>query len=217
MRYGSIISTLKMSANNELDILSGRLREIFIKEVFPNLKGKNLTDRNLDEEVYKFLKDYHIFERGLEINFSEPKDTIYKTEGGRTPYDLLCYGKVKGKDFNVFINNKLGDLKSSTRNDVTTYNNLLRLYLGVSEQRLTSKVVINRNLIYKRVSGEEIVSYGIFVVDKYKNGANFFLLEEIQDEFYVNPIFFLYKVDRCGFGIPKQEFKSDRNRTPCYK
>ncbi|MEO0221720.1 MAG: hypothetical protein ABIL27_08010, partial [candidate division WOR-3 bacterium] len=102
-------------------------------------------------------------------------------------------------------------------NDVTTYNNLLRLYLGVSEQRLTSKVVINRNLIYKRVSGEEIVSYGIFVVDKYKNGANFFLLEEIQDEFYVNPIFFLYKVDRCGFGIPKQEFKSDRNRTPCYK
>ncbi|MEO0138838.1 MAG: hypothetical protein ABIL48_03110, partial [candidate division WOR-3 bacterium] len=48
-------------------------------------------------------------------------------------------------------------------------------------------VVINRNLIYKRVSGEEIVSYGIFVVDKYKNGANFFLLEEIQDEFYVNP------------------------------
>ncbi len=81
----------------------------------------------------------------------------------------------------------MGDIESNARNDVTTYNNLLRLYLGISKQRLTSKVVIDRDLIYRRISGEEIVSYGIFVVDKDKRGANFFLLEEIRDEFYVNP------------------------------
>jgi len=76
---------------------------------------------------------------------------------------------------------------SSTRNDITTYNNLLRLYLGIDKQRLTSKITIDGDLIYKRVSGEEIVSYAVFVVDNKKRGANFFLLEEVKDDFYVNP------------------------------
>ena len=87
----------------------------------------------------------------------------------------------------IFINNKFGDLYSNTRNDITTYNNLLRLYLGIEKQRLTSKITIDGNLIYKRISNQEIVSYGVFVVDNKGKGAKFFLLEEIKEPFYVNP------------------------------
>jgi len=67
----------------------------------------------------------------MKINFSEPRNDIYRFEGGRTPYDLLIFGKIDEKGFKIFLNNKLGDLESGARNDVTTYNNLLRLYLGV--------------------------------------------------------------------------------------
>lgn len=170
----------------EIKILSGKLREIF-DNVYDKLKDKNLTDRTLDDEVLKVLKDFEISEEELEIKFSEPRDSIYKAEAGRAPYDLLCFGKINEKKFKIFINNKFGDLNSSARNNITTYNNLLRLYLGISKQRLTSKITIDGNLIYKRVSGKEIVSYAVFVVDNEGKGAKFFLLEEIKDEFYVNP------------------------------
>jgi len=173
--------------NNELKILSGKLRDIF-REIYNKIKNdENINDRNLDDKVLSLLKDYTISEENLKIKFSEPKDEIYSYEGRRTPYDLLCYGIINGKNFLIFINNKFGDLKSNTRNDVTTYNNLLRLYLGIKRQRLTSEITINGELVYNRISGNEIVSYGIFVVDKYRRGYKFFLLEEIKDDFYVNP------------------------------
>jgi len=175
-----------MQGNNELKILAEKLREIFNK-VYNKIKDRELTDRNLDKEVLDVIKEFEISEEQLEIKFSEPRDNIYTAEGGRTPYDLLCYGKINGKEFKIFINNKFGNLQSNGRNDITTYNNLLRLYLGIDKQRLTSKITIDRNLIYKRVSGEEIVSYAVFVVDNKKRGANFFLLEEVKDDFYVNP------------------------------
>lgn len=175
-----------MQGNNELKILAKKLREIF-DNVYDELKDRTLTDRTLDNEVLNILKDFEISEEDLEIKFSEPRDSIYRAEAGRTPYDLLCFGKVNGKKFIIFINNKFGDLYSNARNDITTYNNLLRLYLGISKQRLTSKITIDGNLIYKRVSGEEIISYAVFVVDNKKRGAKFFLLEEIKDSFYVNP------------------------------
>lgn len=171
---------------SDLKLLAEKLKKVFSK-VFDELKDEALTDRDLDKKVLKIVKKHEISKKNLEIKFSEPKDEIYKVEGGRTPYDLLCFGKVNGKKFIIFINNKFGDLYSNARNDITTYNNLLRLYLGISKQRLTSKITIDGNLIYRRVSGEEIVSYAVFVVDKEKKGAKFFLLEEIKDNFYVNP------------------------------
>ncbi|WP_292460890.1 hypothetical protein [Methanothermococcus sp.] len=175
-----------MKINEELKILSERLEEIFHK-VYEILKNKELTDRTLDYEVLNILKKYEIAEDNLKIKFSEPNDEIYSVEGGRTPYDLLCYGKINKKEFVIFINNKYGNLNSTARNDVTTYNNLLRLYLGIDKQRLTSKITIDGDLIYRRVSGKEIVAYAVFVVDNKKRGFNFFLLEEIYDEFYINP------------------------------
>ena len=178
-----------MKGDNELKILAEKLREIF-NGIYDKIKDKDLSNKNLDKEVLKALKTLKknkVSKKNLEMNFSEPEDNIYKPESGRTPYDLLCYGKINKKRFKIFINNKLGNLYSNTRNDVTTYNNLLRLYLGVTEQRLTSKITIDRDLIYRRISGKEIVSYGIFVIDKAKRGAKFFLLEEIKDSFYVNP------------------------------
>lgn len=175
-----------MRTNNELKILAEKLREIF-SEIYNKLKDKNLNDRTLDEEVLKIVEKIKILEENLEIRFSKPKDTIYRAEAGRTPYDLLCFGKINGKNFMIFINNKFGDLFSKTRNDVTTYNNLIRLYLGISAQRLTSKITIDGNLVFNRVSGKELVAYAIFVIDKKKRGYRFFLLEEIRDNFYVNP------------------------------
>ncbi len=61
---------------------------------------------------------------------SEPKDSIYRPQGGRTPYDLLLYGRIDGLPLTAFINNKYGRIRSGSKNDITTYNNLLRLYLG---------------------------------------------------------------------------------------
>ena len=175
-----------MGTSNELKILAEKLREIF-KDVYNKLKDKDLNDRTLDKEVLKIVGKIKIIEEKLEIRFSEPKDPIYRAEAGRTPYDLLCYGKINRKNFMIFINNKFGDLFSEARNDVTTYNNLLRLYLGIPAQRLTSKVTVDGNLIFRRVRGNELVAYALFVIDKKRRGYKFFLLEEIRDNFYVNP------------------------------
>jgi len=175
-----------MGTSNELKILAEKLREIF-KDVYNKLKDKDLNDRTLDKEVLKIVGKIKIIEEKLEIRFSEPKDPIYRAEAGRTPYDLLCFGKINGKNFMIFINNKFGDIFSEARNDVTTYNNLLRLYLCIPAQRLTSKVTVDGNLIFRRVRGNELVAYALFVIDKKRRGYKFFLLEEIRDNFYVNP------------------------------
>jgi len=175
-----------MKTNKELRGLANKLREIF-RNVEERLKDREITDRTLDREVLGILKKFEISENNLKIKFSEPKDTIYRAEAGRTPYDLLSYGKINDIKFLIFINNKFGNLYSNARNDITTYNNLLRLYLGIKKQRLTSKITIDGDLIYKRITGEEIVSYAVFVVDNKHRGSKFFLLEEIKDYFYVNP------------------------------
>jgi hypothetical protein len=175
-----------MKKNSEIKILANQLRTIF-HNVFKKLKNKDVTEKSLDKEVLEVLKSFKITKENLILNFSEPKDEIYKAEKGRTPYDILCYGKINRKDFKIFINNKFGNLYSNARNDITTYNNLLRLYLDIRQQRLKAEITIDKNKIYKRVLGKEIISYGVFVFDSQKRGFNFFLLEEIEEELYINP------------------------------
>jgi hypothetical protein len=172
--------------HNNTKILSDKLREIF-KEIWEILKNKKITDRTLDKEVLNIAKKFNISDKNIKLQFSEAEDTVYRAETGRTPYDMLVRGKLSDKTFNIFINNKFGNIKSNTKNDVTTYNNLLRLYLNIREQRLTSEVTINKKTIYNRISGNEIIAYGIFVCDRERRGFNFFLLEEIGDRFYINP------------------------------
>jgi hypothetical protein len=183
----------KNKKNLHFKILAEILREIFEKEVFSKLLDKDISEKSLDERTLKLLKG-RTFEAEdkkktikTTLKFSEPKDEIYKAEEGRTPYDILCYGKINNKNFKIFINNKFGDLYSIARNDITTYNNLIRLYLDIRQQRLKSKITIDKNKIYKRILGKEIISYGVFVFDRQKRGFNFFLLEEIEEEFYINP------------------------------
>jgi hypothetical protein len=178
-----------VGVNKELEILAKQVREIF-RHVYERIRDKDVSEKTLDGEVLNVLTNTEFsLEKILKISmsFSEPKDEIYKAKAGRTPYDLLCYGKINKKEFKIFINNKFGNLFSNARNDITTYNNLIRLYLGISKQRLASEIKIDSNLILKRVSNEEIISYGVFVVDNKKRGHNFFLLEEVRDEFYINP------------------------------
>jgi len=52
---------------------------------------------------------------------------------------------------------------------------------------LKSKITIDKNKIHERILGKEIISYGVFVFDSQKRGFNFFLLEEIEEKFYINP------------------------------
>jgi hypothetical protein len=175
-----------MGIASEIRELIGILRNVF-QMVFERLKSKNITEKSLDKEVLWILENYEIIKENLKLKFSEPKDEIYKAEKGRTPYDVLCYGKINKKGVKIFINNKFGNLYSNARNDITTYNNLIRLYLDIRQQRLKGKITIDRNKIYKRVIGKEIISYGVFVFDSQKRGFNFFLLEEIDDDLYINP------------------------------
>ena len=174
------------AGTRELLILKERLSQVFEK-VYDSLKDKRITNRTLDNQVLTILRQCTIKEEDFEMHFSEPRDEIYTVEGGRTPYDVLCCGKVNNKRFRAFINNKFGDIHSSTRNDVTTYNNLLRLYLSIKEQRLTHEITLNKRIIYDRIAGNEILTYAMFVVDRRKRGYRFFLLEEVADDFYVNP------------------------------
>lgn len=173
----------------EIKAIAKRLREIFCQEVYQKLKVKKekIDDRNLDSKVLNLLISLDLSNEEYEIHFQEPKDKICKAQSGRAPYDILCTGRINQKEFLIFINNKFGDLKSNARNDITTYNNLIRLYLGIGTQRLPSRITLNRETICDRVSGKQIVSYGVFVLDKQKRDSNFFLLEEIADNFYVNP------------------------------
>ncbi len=182
-----IIKHNVVKLNKELEILAKEVRKIF-GYVYEKIRDKDISEKKLDSEILTVLKNTEFSSRKtLKISFSEPKDEIYKAEAGRTPYDLLCYGEINKKEFKIFINNKFGNLFSNARNDITTYNNLIRLYLGISKQRLAEEIKIDRKLILKRVSNEEIISYGVFVVDNKKRGYNFFLLEEVRDEFYINP------------------------------
>lgn len=69
------------------------------------------------------------------------------------------------------MNNKLGDLQSSARNDITIYSNLIRLYLDIQVSRLSpSKMEIDKQTLFRRIRSEEIVSYAIFAVDKFWQG-----------------------------------------------
>lgn len=134
-----------MGINKDLKLIAEKLRDIFEK-VFKNLKTIEFNDRTLDSEVLNILRNFEYRDEKLKIEFSEPEDIIYRTESGRTPYDILCRGKIKNKNFNTFINNKFGNIYSNTGNDVTTYNNLLRLYLNIPTQRLGSEIVLNKYL-----------------------------------------------------------------------
>lgn len=157
-----IIKHNMVKVNKDLEILAKEVRKIF-GYVYERIRDKDISEKKLDSEVLTVLKNTEFLSRKtLKISFSEPKDEIYKAEAGRTPYDLLCYGEINKKEFKIFINNKFG-------------------------KRLAEEIKIDRKLILKRVSNEEIISYGVFVVDNKKRGYNFFLLEEVRDEFYINP------------------------------
>lgn len=52
----------KMRGNNELNILAEKQREIF-NEVYNKIKDRNLTDRNLDEQVLNTIKEVENKER----------------------------------------------------------------------------------------------------------------------------------------------------------
>jgi hypothetical protein len=64
-----------MEMASEISELGGILRRIF-QMVFDKLKSKNITEKSLDEEVLRVLRNYVIAEKHLRLNFSEPKDEI---------------------------------------------------------------------------------------------------------------------------------------------
>lgn len=190
--------------NKILSTLKKNIEPVF-SEVNESLSDTEIEDRTLDDEVLKLLSDKKICEDNLEIFFSEPIDTIYSTKAKRTPYDLLIYGKIKEIPFKIFLNNKWGSINNNTRNDTTSYNNLLRLYFDVTTQRLKKSDKIDVKPIYDRCIGKEIVSYAIFVIDKNTRDYRFFFFEELKDDFYVNPRnnYFQVKYDPNLLSLPK--------------
>ena len=187
---------------NKLQLISDILRQE-LKKVAKKLYMEKVSDRTLDEKVFEKLSPEIKRKRrniSITMQFLPPADELYRVEGGRTPYDILVRGNIDDIPFKIFLNNKYGTIftksgkPSSTRNDVTTYNNLLRLYLGITTQRLRDKIEIDKRLIRNRIAGKEIVSYAIFVIDKTYEAWNFFVLEEVKDPVYINPRNTMYQV-----------------------
>lgn len=170
-----------------------------------SLLNTEITDRTLDDKVLDILTNKKIVSDDVEINFSEPKDTIYNSSAGRTPYDLLIYGKIDMIPFKIFLNNKWGNIKGSTKNDTTSYNNLLRLYFDVTTQRIKKDDEIDERPICDRCNKKEIRSYAIFVIDKITRDYRFFFFEELKGDFYVNPRnnYFQVKYDPELLNIPR--------------
>ena len=163
------------------------LSPLFEEAASTLLKDKDLSDRKLDAKAMELLKSKSIKTGAVKINFSGPKDTMYNAEAGRAPYDMLIFGFIEGVPFKIFLNNKLGNIRGTTRNDTTTYNNLLRLYLDVKDQRLGENEELEQDVIAARIKGKEVVSYAIFVVDNQHNEHRLYFFEELADSFYVNP------------------------------
>lgn len=184
-----------MNQEKLLAILKKEISPLFDKTAKILSKSRSITDKNLDGRILEILIQNGLKNKNLEIKFSAPKDDIYKTEAGRTPYDILGYGNINKIPFKIFINNKWGNIKNRNKNDITTYNNLLRLYLNINTQRLTEKIEIDKKIIYKRIVGEDIVVYGVFAIDKNTRQHRFFFLNEIDGKFYVNPRNTLFQVE----------------------
>lgn len=164
--------------------------EIFgvVKECLKERKLVQISRENLDQEVYKCLE----YEKKCITKVAKSRNIttidFVRPESSREAYDILFQGSFEGKSFEVLVNNKFGNLSSNTKNDITTYNNLLGLYLGISESRFRKDTEIREDVVEKRRKGEEIISYGVFVFDNGNDGYNFFLLEEVDEkEIYVNP------------------------------
>jgi|Deesub1362B_J571_1020462.scaffolds.fasta_scaffold00003_365 hypothetical protein len=162
-----------------------------LEDFLLNIDFREISDRNIDHILLRYFEGQKLKRTingyDIEFMFLEPRDTIYRAEGGRTPYDILINGRIDNCPFMIFLNNKVGNLESSARNDTTTYNNLIRLYLGINRQRFKKEITLNKRIILNRIRGDEIISYALFVIDINVRKSNFFLLEEIDDDFYVNP------------------------------
>ena len=156
-----------------------------------------IEDRTIDKILLKTLRGIgeeknekiHIRFQNMIYVFSEPPTGSI---GGRPPYDALVEVFIDGeKRATVFLNNKVGRLNSTARNDITTYHALLRLYLGSTSPRFTTITPEMKEVIRRRVSGEEVIGYCVFVVDttlreNVDDAFNLFFLEELMD-MYVNP------------------------------
>jgi hypothetical protein len=178
------------------------VRELRSK-VFPHLfqelaeRGKHeaITNLSLDEQVLRVLSasSWELDDPNYSLSFSGPQDPRYDPKAGRASRDFVCSATHMPSKAKIIIwaNNKLDNLNSSSRNDITTYNNLLRLYLGIKESRVSASALSNEGVlstISRRIKGEEEVAYGVFVIDHQWIGYNFFLFEELYSNYYyVNP------------------------------
>ncbi len=121
-----------------------RLSDALRQKVFPALLSylqnqPSVNEKNLDQLVLDFLSTCsNPISSGYTIQFHSPYDDLaYRPATGRTNHDFVCKGRYKPTHtpISVWVNNKLGNLDASRRNDVTTYNNLLRLYLNADYAR----------------------------------------------------------------------------------
>ncbi len=154
------------------------------RNLVPNL---TVSDRSLDVDVFALLASELYETEEIKIKYSEPIDDIYQASAGRSPYDILLFGEIRKTPFKILLNNKFGVINSNTKNDTTTYNNLLRLYLDIPKQRVKKGVFPNYTTIKRRVLGKELFAYALYVFDKDTRKFNLFYLEDINEDFYINP------------------------------
>jgi len=174
-----------------------RLCDALRQKVFPHVlsylqKQPSVNEANLDKLVLDFLSTYrNLTLSGYTIQFLPPYDPAYRPDTGRTHHDFVCKGLYRPTSMpvTIWVNDKLGNLDTPRRNDVTTYNNLLRLYLEAPHARIrTPSLPPNAtDAILRRLKNQELVAYGILAIDRSLNEYSFFLLEEIEGPLYINP------------------------------
>lgn len=172
-----VVELIEQIKRNLMNVFSELFNEL--------IQIEDLDRSNLDKNCASLLSLKEIKTNDISLKFISSEDI--EEEEAKEICKMICTGITNEKKTTIYLVIKYGNFSYSGRNNITSYNNLLRLYLKIHDQRLTEESFYDYNSVLRRIRGEEIVLFGIFVIDKQDREYNFFFLEDIAEKLYINP------------------------------
>ena len=94
-----------------------------------------ITKYNINKKTAIILPKFIVETEQIKIDKVIPSVSS-NNQISRKPFSLQITGKFKEKKFKVVLCCKLGNLNSKSKNDLTTYGNVLKFYLDIDTQRI---------------------------------------------------------------------------------